>query len=87
MGWENENDGSNMTHYKKLATMMFRTVGILLVLFGAVVALFSLPFIYSGFGVLIAVIALAPLGTGIICFGMSVKLATLVCKNFDEFTF
>ncbi len=76
-----------MTHYKKLATMIFRIVGTLLVVVGAVAALFSLPFIYSGLGVLIAVIALAPLTTGIVCFGLSTRLAALVCKDFDEFRF
>lgn len=77
-----------MTHYQKLATIIFRSVAVILMLLGAVAGLYGLAVsLAAGFvGFLISwSFSLPTIVFGIVLFGISTWLSRLVCKDFDDF--
>ncbi len=79
-----------MTHYQKLATMIFRTIGLLLVLAGTVTAIIATVlftmFTSSIMGVFVGVVYSVPLLTaGIGLHQFARGLSRLVCFDFDRF--
>jgi uncharacterized protein YacL len=78
-----------MTHYEKLAAMIFRILGAFLLILGiliAVMALISIPVVQQLFPALIFIIFYSiPLAIlGIYFFSTSRKLAKRVCFDFDK---
>ena len=85
-----------MTHYQKLATMIFRIVGAFFLVLGAVMALVSLAitflFKFSSYGNLSSTsvfmgnfCCLPAIIFGILFFGLSRILAKWVCFDFYKF--
>jgi hypothetical protein len=73
-----------MTHYEKLATMIFRIIGIIEIGIGLVLWIPSA--IIPGFNVLRVVFYVLPfLAIGFVFFAFSRPLAKRVCFDFDKF--
>ncbi len=76
-----------MTHYQKLAALIFRSIGILLLIIGVVPAVYALLATIAGsvLGMIVAITYSLPIIIiGIILFLFSKKLAQFVCYDFDR---
>ena len=78
-----------MTHYQKLATMIFRIVAVFLLIVGvstAIIGFTASLFIFAQFGIWIGVFYSVPFTiVGILFFILSRNLARWVCFDFDRF--
>ena len=79
-----------MSHYQKLATIIFRSVALIFMLIGAAAGLIglvvSLLFSFGVPGLFIGIFYSLPLIVlGIVLFSLSRFLARFVCNDFDEF--
>ena len=77
-----------MTHYQKLATMIFRIIGAVFLIFGGILAILALIFVFFESRITIPIVLFYSLPTiilGILFFSLSRKLAKLVCFDFNKF--
>ena len=76
-----------MTHYQKLAIMIFRVIGLFFLFFGGITVVYALIFTLVEIRIAVNAIfyALPAIIFAIIFFSLSRKLASWVCFDFDKF--
>jgi hypothetical protein len=78
-----------MTHYQKLATLLFRSVAVVCMLIGVYFGLVGLGMSLLSpltFVPLLSLFnSLPPIVLGIVLFSLSKLLARFICNDFDEF--
>ena len=74
-----------MTHYQKLATMIFRILGIVTLVSGLILIIMRFVYLPSGSLLMVFVIFLPYLIGGLLSFALSQFLAKVVCYDLDKF--